>query len=175
MTITGSSPKKNPPSYADIASFGNSKKIDEASKAMEVVAVAGAVAGSVAGAVARTVATTDAPAFTAPATVAIGTALESADTSHSPKNLYSIFFKTPSKSPALTGLGKTRVATTSLMTQLVVLLLVAASILSTTRGYLPQTSQAPRRLRRRPQLVPMQMLQLLLLSLPPMKLLGHQV
>jgi len=63
------------------------------------------------------VAGTDAPAFTTPTTaaVAIGTALESngpTDTSPSPKNLYSIFSKTPSKSLALTGLGKTRVATT---------------------------------------------------------------
>jgi len=117
-----------------------------ASKAMEIVDVAGIAVG------------TDAPAFTTPATatVAVGNALgteadpstsskklyaeiagtgvsastthatatvaggltmplksnASTDTSPAPKNLYSIFSKTPSKAPALTALGKTRPAPT---------------------------------------------------------------
>ena len=41
-----------------------------------------------------------------------GNNIASTDTSPSPKNLYSIFSKTPSKPPALTPLGKSRVAST---------------------------------------------------------------
>jgi len=96
--------------------------IDDASKAMEVVAVVGAVAGMVAGAVAGTVAATNAPAFPTPASATTAVAgspkttvestlegnIASTDTSPSPKNLYSIFAsKTPSKPPTLTPLGKT--------------------------------------------------------------------
>jgi len=60
---------------------------------------------------------TKASAFTTPATVAVGPKMTveanmesnvtATDTSPSPKNLYSIFSKTPSKPPALTALGKT--------------------------------------------------------------------
>ena len=86
-------------------------------KWMEAVDGTGIVARAVAGTVAGAAVGIDAPAFTTPATAAVTLESTSASTktmtSPSPKNLYSIFAsKTPSKSPILTPLGKTRVTTT---------------------------------------------------------------
>jgi len=98
-TIPSSSPKKNPPSYADIASAGNNKDIAVTGKEDAPPTEANGVADA---------------AFTTPSTTTVAVTVESkledsmaTHTSPSPKNLYSIFSKTPSKSPALTTLGKT--------------------------------------------------------------------